>query len=454
MPTAVLAENSTPSHPRLVTSVPGPNGAKIIAEDDRLLSPSYTRSYPLVVKRGRGCRIEDVDGNEFLDFTAGIAVNATGHCHPEVVKAIQDQAAELIHMSGTDFYYELMPKLAARLSSIAPMAGPHRFYYGNSGAEAVECAMKLARYHTGRQNIISFIGSFHGRTMGALSLTASKTQQKRRFGPFVPGVTHVPYPNAYRGCEGESEEERDALGLSCARYIEEKLFKTVLPPEEVAAIIVEPIQGEGGYVVAPDSFLREIRNICDRHGILMIVDEIQSGVGRTGKWWAIEHTAVEPDIVCIAKGIASGMPLSVCMAKAHVMDWVPGSHASTYGGNPVCIAAALATLNIIEREGLQNAATIGAAMLARMETWVEKYPHVGHVRGRGLMIGLEIVADKKSKTPAGKLRDHIVDELAFERGLLLLGCGETSIRLCPALIVTQEEADVALDILEVCIALA
>ena len=454
MPTAVLAENSTPSHPRLVTSVPGPNGAKIIAEDDRLLSPSYTRSYPLVVKRGRGCRIEDVDGNEFLDFTAGIAVNATGHCHPEVVKAIQDQAAELIHMSGTDFYYELMPKLAARLSSIAPMAGPHRFYYGNSGAEAVECAMKLARYHTGRQNIISFIGSFHGRTMGALSLTASKTQQKRRFGPFVPGVTHVPYPNAYRGCEGESEEERDALGLSCARYIEEKLFKTVLPPEEVAAIIVEPIQGEGGYVVAPDSFLREIRNICDRHGILMIVDEIQSGVGRTGKWWAIEHTAVEPDIVCIAKGIASGMPLSVCMAKAHVMDWVPGSHASTYGGNPVCIAAALATLNIIEREGLQNAATIGAAMLARMETWVAKYPHVGHVRGRGLMIGLEIVADKKSKTPAGKLRDHIVDELAFERGLLLLGCGETSIRLCPALIVTQEEADVALDILEECIALA
>ena len=455
MPTAVLSENiENAALPRLIAPVPGPNAQRIIAEDDRLLSPSYTRSYPLVVRRGRGCRIEDVDGNEFLDFTAGIAVTSTGHCHPEVVKAIQDQAAELIHMSGTDFYYEQMTALAARLSAIAPMAGPHRFYYGNSGAEAVECALKLARYHTKRQNIISFVGCFHGRTMGALSLTASKAQQKRRFAPFVPGVTHVPYPYAYRGCEGSSEEERDALGLSCARYIEDRLFKTLLPPEEVAAIIVEPIQGEGGYVVAPDSFLREIRSICDSHGILMIVDEIQSGVGRTGKWWAIEHAGVEPDVVCIAKGIASGMPLSVCMAKAHVMDWVPGSHASTYGGNPVCIAAALATLNVIEREGLQNAATVGAAMLERMKTWVAKYPNVGDVRGRGLMIGLELVQDKKSKAPAGALRDHITDKLAFDRGLLLLGCGETTIRLCPALIVTQEEADAALDILEECIALA
>ncbi len=452
MSTAILEEKVAKLYPQFVTSVPGPEAARLIAEDERLMSPSYTRSYPLVVKRGRGCWIEDVDGNEFLDFTAGIAVNSTGHCHPEVVKAIQDQAAELIHMSGTDFYYEQMTLLAAKLSSIAPMAGPHRFYYGNSGAEAVECAMKLARYHTKRQNIISFVGSFHGRTMGALSLTASKTQQKRRFGPFVPGVTHVPYPNAYRGCEGSTEAEREALGLSCARYIEEKLFKTMLPPEEVAAIIVEPIQGEGGYVVAPDSFLREIRSICDRHGILMIVDEIQSGVGRTGKWWAVEHTAVEPDIVCVAKGIASGMPLSVCMTKAHVMDWVPGSHASTYGGNPVCLAAALATLNVIEREGLQSAATVGSAMLERMETWVAKYPHVGDVRGRGLMLGVEIVGDKATRAPAGALRDHIVDKLAFERGLLLLGCGETTIRLCPALIVRQEEADVALDILEECIA--
>lgn len=455
MPTAAPFENAENAVlPHLIAPVPGPNAQRIIAEDDRLLSPSYTRSYPLVVKRGRGCRIEDVDGNEFLDFTAGIAVTSTGHCHPEVVKAIQDQAAELIHMSGTDFYYEQMTALAARLSAIAPMAGPHRFYYGNSGAEAVECALKLARYHTKRQNIISFVGCFHGRTMGALSLTASKAQQKRRFAPFVPGVTHVPYPYAYRGCESGTEEERDALGLSCARYIEDRLFKTMLPPEEVAAIIVEPIQGEGGYVVAPDSFLREVRNICDRHGILMIVDEIQSGVGRTGKWWAIEHAGVEPDIVCVAKGIASGMPLSVCMAKAHIMDWVPGSHASTYGGNPVCIAAARATLNVLEREGVKNAATVGAAMMERMKTWVDKYPNVGDVRGRGLMIGLELVKDKKSKAPAGALRDHITDKLAFDRGLLLLGCGETTIRLCPALIVTQEEADAALDILEECIALA
>jgi 4-aminobutyrate aminotransferase len=406
----------------------------------------------MVAKSGRGLRVTDVDGNEFLDFAAGIAVNSTGHCHPEVVKAIQDQAAELIHMSGTDFYYEHMIDLAKRLSGVAPMPGPHRFYYGNSGAEAVECALKLARYHTGRQNIISFFGAFHGRTMGALSLTGSKPQQKRRFAPFMPGVTHVRYPYAYRGCSGGPQEE-EAFALGCARYIEEKLFKTILPPEEVAAIILEPIQGEGGYVVAPTNFLEEIRRICDRHGILLIVDEVQSGAGRTGKWWAIEHSGVQPDIVCIAKGIASGMPLGICMTKADVMSWVPGSHASTFGGNPVAIAAALATIDILEREGIQNAATVGEAVLQRLRPWVAKHPHVGDVRGRGLMIGIEIVGDKKSRTPAGVMRDKIVD-LAFERGLLILGCGETSIRLCPPLIVKQQEADVALDILEECIGLA
>lgn len=434
--------------PKLTASLPGTLAQKIIAEDNRLLSPSYTRGYPLVVKSGLGCRIKDVDGNEFLDFTAGIAVNSTGHCHPEVVKAIQDQAAELIHMSGTDFYYDLMPRVAQRLSAIAPMPGPHRFYYGNSGAEAVECAMKLARYHTGRQNIISFFGSFHGRTMGALSLTASKPQQKRRFAPFVPGVTHVRYPYAYRECSGGQTEEE--FGLACARFIEEKLFKTTLPPEEVAAIFVEPIQGEGGYVVPPDAFLREIRCICDQHGILMVVDEIQSGAGRTGKWWAIEHSGVEPDIVCIAKGIASGMPLSICMSKAEIMDWVPGSHASTFGGNPLCLVAALATMDIIEREAMANAASVGAEALRRLKTWVNKYEIVGDVRGRGLMIGIEIVKDKRSRMPVGLVRDRIV-QLAFERGLLLLGCGETTIRLCPPLIIKQEETDVALDILEECI---
>ncbi len=438
--------------PVLRTSLPGPRAARIIEDDQQLISPSYTRGYPLVVKRGLGSRIEDVDGNEFLDFTAGIATNSTGHCHPEVVKAIQDQAAQLIHMSGTDFYYEQMPELARRLSAIAPMPGPHRIYYGNSGAEAVECALKLARYHTNRQHIISFFGSFHGRTMGALSVTGSKIQQKRRFAPFVPGVTHVPYPYAYRNCDAAHPTEQ-SLGLACARYVEEKLFKTMLAPEEVAAIIVEPIQGEGGYIVPPNIFLQELRRICSQHGILLIADEIQSGVGRTGKWWAIEHAGVEPDIVCIAKGIASGMPLGVCMAKADIMNWIPGSHASTFGGNPVALAAALATLDVLEREGMQNAADVGSAMLARLNTWIGRHPHVGDVRGRGLMIGVELVQDKETRKPAAMMRDAVVD-LAFERGLLLLGCGESTIRLCPSLVVRAEEAEIALDILEECIRLA
>jgi 4-aminobutyrate aminotransferase len=438
--------------PRLKTPLPGPLAQKAVAADDRLISPSYTRSYPMVAKSGRGLRVTDVDGNEFLDFAAGIAVNSTGHCHPEVVKAIQDQAAELIHMSGTDFYYEHMTALAERLSAIAPMPGPHKFYYGNSGAEAVECALKIARYHTGRQNIISFFGAFHGRTMGALSLTGSKPQQKRRFAPLVPGVHHVRYPYTYRGTTG-GPAEQEAFALDCARYIEDKLFKTILPPEEVAAIILEPIQGEGGYVVAPDNFLQEIRHICDRHGILLIADEVQSGAGRTGKWWAIEHSGVQPDIVCIAKGIASGMPLGICMTRAEIMNWVPGSHASTFGGNPVCIAAALTTLDIIEREGIKNAATVGEKMQQRLRPWIAKHPTVGEVRGRGLMIGIEIVKDQKSRSATGPMRDKIVD-LAFERGLLILGCGESSIRLCPPLIVNQQEADIALDILEECIALA
>jgi len=432
--------------PRLIGPLPGPKARAAVDADHRLISPSYTRSYPLVAKRGRGIRVEDVDGNEFLDFAAGIAVTSTGHCHPEVVAAIQKQAAELIHISGTDFYNEPLTDLAEKLSSIAPMPGPHRFFYGNSGAEAIECALKIARYHTGRQNVISFLGAFHGRTMGALSLTGSKPQQKRRFAPLVPGVTHVRYPYAYRGCAG-SLQEQDAFSLGCARYIAEKLFKTVLPPEEVAAIFVEPIQGEGGYVVAPDNFLRELRAICDRHGILLVSDEVQSGAGRTGKWWAIEHSGVEPDIVCMAKGIASGMPLGICMTRAEIMDWVPGSHASTFGGNPVSIAAALATIDILQREGIANAARVGKRMLDRLHGWKQTHPLVGDVRGRGLMIGIELVKDKATREPAPELRNR-VETLAFERGLMILGCGETSLRLCPPLIVREEEATVALDILE------
>jgi 4-aminobutyrate aminotransferase len=448
MPTKTLTAG-----PKIKTALPGPNAKRVLAGDDKYISPSYTRSYPLVAKSGRGIVVTDVDGNEFFDFSAGIAVTSTGHCHPEVVAAIQKQAGELIHMSGTDFYYESMITLAERLSKIAPMAGPHRIYYGNSGAEAVEAALKLSRYHTKRQNVIAFFGAFHGRTMGALSLTASKPQQKRRFAPLVPGVTHVRYPDVYRGCSGGAQDA-EAFALGCARYIEEKLFKTILPPEEVAAIFIEPVQGEGGYVIAPTPFMQELRRICDKHGILLVADEVQSGIGRTGKWWAIEHTGVQPDIICSAKGIASGMPLGVMMSRADIMDWVPGSHASTFGGNPVCIAAALATLDVIEKENLlRNSAEVGAHMLRRMADWPKKHRIVGDVRGRGLMIGVEIVKDQKTKEYGAELRDQIV-ELAFERGILFLGCGPSTVRIAPPLVVTKDEADAAIDALEESIEIA
>jgi 4-aminobutyrate aminotransferase len=443
-----VMEATRTAGPQIKTKLPGPNAERAVKEDARIISPSYTRSYPLVAKKGKGALIEDVDGNVFLDFAAGIAVCSTGHCHPDVVAAIQKQAGELIHMSGTDFYYESMTTLADRLSKSAPMKGPHRVYYGNSGTEAVECAMKLARYHTKRPHIIAFYNAFHGRTMGALSLTASKPQQRRRFMPLVPGVTHVPYPHSYRRPEGTDAKQ---YAIDCARFIDEKVFKTTVPPEECAAIILETVQGEGGYVPAPKEFLQEIRSICDRHGIMMICDEVQCGAGRTGKMWAVQHSGVEPDMITSAKGIASGMPLGVVITKAEVMDWVPGSHASTFGGNPVCIASALATLDVLEREAIANAAKIGDYMLQRVKTWVDKYEIVGDVRGVGLMIGIEIVKDKKSKALAGKERDRIVDQLCFERGVLMLGCGETTIRLSPPLIITKEQADIAMDVLEECI---
>src|SRR5271167_3205631 len=412
--------------PKIITALPGPNAKRVLAGDSKYISPSYTRSYPLVAKQGRGIVVTDVDGNEFFDFSAGIAVTSTGHCHPQVVAAIQKQAAELIHMSGTDFYYENMVTLAERLSKIAPMAGPHKIYYGNSGTEAIECALKLACYHT-------------------------KPQQKRRFGPLVPGITHIRYPDVYRGCEG-GPQDAEAFALGCARFIEDKLFKTTLAPEEVAAIFVEPIQGEGGYVVAPTVFMKELRRICDKHGILLVADEVQSGMGRTGKWWAIEHTGVHPDIVCSAKGIASGMPLGVTMSKADIMDWIPGSHASTFGGNPVCIAAALATLDVIEKEGLlRNSQDVGDHMRKRMADWPKKHKIVGDVRGRGLMIGVEIVKDQTTREYGASERDRIV-QLAFERGVLFLGCGPSTVRIAPALVVTKDEADVAVDVLEEAIA--
>ncbi|HLW54902.1 MAG TPA: acetyl ornithine aminotransferase family protein [Candidatus Angelobacter sp.] len=444
-----MATETLSAGPRIRTKLPGPKAEKILAGDARYISPSYTRSYPLVARRGRGVMVEDVDGNEFLDFSSGIGVVSTGHCHPEVVAAIEKQAGELIHMSGTDFYYENMITLAERLAKVAPMSGPVRVYYGNSGTEAVEAAMKLARYHTRRQGIIAFYGAFHGRTMGALSLTASKVQQRRRFFPLVPGVEHVPFPYLYRRPEGTTETQ---YIKDCVSFIEDRVFRTVMPPEECAAIFIEPVQGEGGYVPAPPEFLRELRRICDQHGILLVADEVQCGAGRTGKWWAIQHSGVEPDMVTIAKGIASGMPLGVLLARGEIMDWVPGSHASTFGGNPVCIEAALATMDVLEREAIGNADKVGNHMLRRMRRWVESHPMVGDVRGMGLMIGVEIVKNKETRATAHDERDRIV-QLAFERGLLLLGAGENSIRVVPPLIVTQELADLGLDVLEECIAM-
>ncbi len=445
MPTQTI----TSAGPNIRTKLPGPNAQRILKGDAQYISPSYTRSYPLVAKRGHGSIIEDVDGNEFLDFSSGIAVCSTGHCHPEVVAAIQKQAGELIHMSGTDFYYENMVTLAERLAKTAPMSGPVRVYYGNSGTEAIEAAMKLARYHTKRQGIIAFYGGFHGRTMGALSLTASKVQQRRRFFPVVPGVVHAPFPYSYRRPEGMNEAQ---FIKECVAFIEDKIFKTIMPPEECAAIFIEPIQGEGGYVPVPTEYMQELRRICDKHGILLVADEVQSGAGRSGKMWAIEHTGVEPDIITMAKGIASGMPLGVTMSRAEIMDWVPGSHASTFGGNPVCIEAALATLNVLEREAIANAESVGNHILRRISKWTEKHPMVGDVRGRGLMIGVEIVKDQKTRATAHDERDRIVD-LAFERGALYLGAGENSIRIAPPLILTPEQADIGMDILEECISI-
>jgi 4-aminobutyrate aminotransferase len=371
--------------PHIITSLPGPNATALIDRDRKVLSPSYTRDYPLVVDHGQGAVIEDVDGNRFLDFNAGIAVAATGHCHPQVVKAIERQSARLIHMSGTDFYYENMVQLAEKLAAISPGGVPRRVYFGNSGAEAVEAAMKLARYHTGRDKFIAFSGAFHGRTLGSLSLTGSKVVQRKGFGPLVPGVYHAQYPDPYRLPAGTTAEQH---AINCVLNIEEQLFRTILPAEEVAAIIVEPIQGEGGYIIPPRIFLEQLSSLARRHGILLIFDEIQCGMGRTGKMWAADHFGVTPDIFTTAKGIASGLPLSAMIARAEVMNWPPGAHASTFGGNPVAIAASLATIELLERELITNAARIGGHILDRLRDWPKRFKNVGDVRGVGLMIGI------------------------------------------------------------------
>jgi 4-aminobutyrate aminotransferase len=408
--------------PRIITDLPGPKAREIIESDSRYVSPSYTRAYPLVAKSGSGAIVEDVDGNRFLDFSAGIAVCSTGHCHPDVVRAIQRQAESLIHMSGTDFYYEHMPALARKLESLMPDGRQWRCFFGNSGAEAIEAAMKLARYATGRWQFIACQSSFHGRTMGALSLTSSKAVQRKGFGPLIPGVTHIPYGN----CD----------------YMEDVLFKTTVNASEVAAIIVEPIQGEGGYIVPPAGFLPGLEKIARAHGILLIADEVQSGMGRTGKLFAFEHFDFHPDIVTIAKGVASGMPLGVMMAHSDIMTWEHGAHASTFGGNPVSLAAALETVRLLEEQLIANAATVGQFLRGRLQQLIERHPVITEVRGRGLMIGVQIAT-------AG-LRDLIINE-CFRRGLLVLGAGPSTIRLSPPLIIDEEQAEFAVQTLSTAI---
>jgi 4-aminobutyrate aminotransferase len=396
--------------------------------------------------RGEGAIVEDVDGNRFLDFNAGIAVVAAGHAHPRIIEAVQRQAAKFLHMSGTDFYYENMVELAEKLAALVPGNERQRAYFGNSGTEAMEAAIKMATYHTGRDKFIAFLGSFHGRTLGSLSLTGSKVVQRRGFHPALT-VQHIPYANCYRCDYGKHP---DTCHVECVKVIEDRLFKTILPADEVAAIVVEPIQGEGGYLVPPRKFHEELRRVADRHGILLIHDEVQSGMGRTGRMFASEHFGVAADIVTLAKGIASGLPLSATVARAAIMNWPPGAHASTFGGNPVAIEAALATVRLLEESLMENAASIGAMMLDRMREWPNRFPIVGDVRGRGLMIGFELVLDQATKERAPDLRNTL-EAMAFERGLLILGCGQNSIRLCPPLVITRDQANFAVDTLEQCL---
>src|SRR3989338_1260851 len=437
----------TLNYPNIKTKLPGPKAARIIMKTEEYVSPSYTYAYPLVVANGEGAKVTDVDGNTFLDFAAGIAVCSTGNCHPKVVAAIKAQAEKLLHMSGTDFYYEAQAKLAECLAEVTPIKGKKKTFFANSGAETVDGAMKLARWHTKRKQFIAFFGAFHGRTLGAVSLTASKATQRAHYFPAVPGVTHVSYGYCYR-CPYNLKKE--SCGSYCVKWIEEQIFKTIVPAEEVAAIIIEPIQGECGYVVPPPEFHKELKKLCQKYGILYVADEVQSGMGRTGKMFAIEHFGVEPDVICTAKGIASGMPLGAIIAKADVMDWTPGSHASTFGGNPVSCEAALATINLLTEGLMQKAAKIGEYMITELIKMKNDHEIIGDIRGLGLMLGVELVKNRTTKERASEERNKIVQK-CFEKGLLILGCGANSIRFCPPLTITKEEADKALEIFEGCL---
>ncbi len=425
--------------PRIVTELPGPRARSLIKKDKLVTSPSLPHPYLLGVDHAQGCVVVDVDGNHLLDFVAGIAVCSTGHCHPRVVQAIQDQAARLIHICGADFYYPRYTELAQKLAIIAPGPGRWQVFLSNSGAEAVEGSLKLARYATGRHRFIAFLGAFHGRTLGTLSLTASQPKYRRGFGPLLSGVTHVPYGNCFH-CQYNLRYPD--CHLACVDYIEKEIFTRIAPPEDVAAIIVEPVLGEGGYVVPPPDWLPALRNLCDRHGILLIADEVQSGMGRTGKMFAVDHFGVVPDIIILAKGIASGMPLGALIAKEEVMKWDQGSHGSTFGGNPVACAAALETIALLEEELIENATQIGGYLLKRLAAIRSEHSVLVDVRGLGLMIGLEFQSGEQAKA---------VSEGCFQRGLLILECGRKSVRLSPPLVVSREEADVALDILQIVI---
>lgn len=426
------------------STLPGPKAQAMIERDHKVISPSYPRGYPFVMDHGKGSEVWDVDGNRFLDFMGGIAVVATGYSHPKVVKAIQEQAEKFIHISS-DFYHENWIRLGERLNEIAPFEEDALSFMTNSGTEAVEAAIKLARYHTKRTNFIGFTGAFHGRTMGAVTFTASKAKYHGGFYPLMNGVTHAPFPNPYRPVI-ETRKGED-YGEAVVRYIEEEILAQILPPKDVAGILVETIQGEGGYIIPPEGFYPALRTLCDKYGILLILDEVQSGMGRTGKWWAIEHFGIEPDIVTSAKGIASGMPLGACIARKSVMDWEIGTHGNTYGGNPISCAASLATIDLLESEYMKNAAEVGEYALDALKEIQARHPSIGDVRGKGLMIGVEFVKDRETKEPAKELTDRLVD-LAYEHGLLTLSCGKSVIRIAPPLAITKDEMDEGLRMFE------
>ncbi len=426
--------------PEIKMPLPGPRARAIIERDRARVSPSYTRDYPFVMARGEGAVVEDVDGNTFLDCAAGIAVTGTGHSHPAVVAAIVEQAQKYLHMSGTDFYYEPQVQLAEEMAGIVPIAGEVKSFFGNSGTEAIEAAIKLARYRTGRHNLIAFLGSFHGRTLGSLAATSSKVVQRRGFGPMMPGVFHAPFANCYRCPVGRAPE---SCAAECVAFIEDQILVHLVSPDEVAAILVEPIQGEGGYVVPPREFHQRLRDLTTRHGMLLIADEVQSGMGRTGRMFACEHFGLSPDIIAVATGIASGLPLGVTAARADVMTWPPGAHASTFGGNPVSAAAALATIRLLRDGLIANAEAVGQRLLTGLRALMDRHPLIGDVRGLGLMIGVELVRNRETKERAIEERNRLIQEM-FHRRILLLGAGRNVIRLSPPLVLTADQADTVL----------